>query len=299
MTVAVIVLSIAAAVLLLLCILQNREIRHIAGQLEKIKDEDTNVLIHSGNGTADALINRINELLKETREIRVIYSQKNHALEQMMTNISHDLRTPLTSAMGYINMIQHTDLPDEEKSRELAIVEKRLLRLEELIGSFFEFSQIISGGKQPEKTELNLVSVLEESIIHYYDDYCDRGRQILFHCNTHRLMFPSNQNMLLRIFDNLISNALKHGDGDLTVSVHNTENIQIVFENMLLSPNLDVTHIFDEFYTTDISRTKGNTGLGLAIAKQFTEMLGGKISAEAEGSTFKVMVILESDMADF
>lgn len=292
MTVVVIVLSIAAAVLLLLCILQKREMRHIEKQLAEIKDEDTNILIHSGNGTADALINRINTLLKELREMRAVYTQKSHALEQMMTNISHDLRTPLTSAMGYINMIQHTDLPEEEKSRELAIVEKRLIRLEELIGSFFEFSQIISSGKQPEKTELNLVSVLEESIVHYYDDYCDRGRQIIFHCDTHRLLLSSNQNMLLRIFDNLISNALKHGDGDLTVTMQHTEGIRITFENVLSTPNLDTTHIFDEFYTTDISRTKGNTGLGLAIAKQFTEMLGGSISAEVNGMRFRVKITL-------
>lgn len=292
MTVAVIVLSIAAAVLLLLCILQKREILHISKQLTELKGEDTNVLIHSGNGTADVLINRINTLLNETREMRVLYNQKNHALEQMMTNISHDLRTPLTSAMGYIHMIQHTDLPEEEKSRELAIVEKRLLRLEELIGSFFEFSQIISSGKQPEKTELNLVSVLEESIVHYYDDYCDRGRQIIFQCDTHRQMISSNQTMLLRIFDNLISNALKHGEGDLTITVRHAEKVQISFENTIISPNLDVTHIFDEFYTTDISRTKGNTGLGLAIAKQFTEMLGGRISAQVDGTVFGVMITL-------
>ncbi len=292
MTVAVIVLSIAAAVLLLLCILQKREMRHIEKQLAEIKDEDTNILIHSGNGTADALINRINTLLKELREMRAVYTQKSHALEQMMTNISHDLRTPLTSAMGYINMIQNTDLPEEEKSRELAIVEKRLIRLEELIGSFFEFSQIISSGKKPEKTELNLVSVLEESIVHYYDDYCDRGRQIMFHCDTHRLLISSNQNMLLRIFDNLISNALKHGEGDLTVTMQHTEEIWITFENILSTPNLDTTHIFDEFYTTDISRTKGNTGLGLAIAKQFTEMLGGSISAEVNGMRFRVKITL-------
>lgn len=290
MTVAVIVLSIAAAVLLLLCILQKRELRYIEKQLAEIKDEDTNILIHSGNGTADALINRINTLLKELREMRAVYTQKSHAIEQMMTNISHDLRTPLTSAMGYINIIQNTDLPEEEKSRELAIVEKRLIRLEELIGSFFEFSQIISSGKQPEKTELNLVSVLEESIVHYYDDYCDRGRQIIFHCDTHRLLLSSNQNMLMRIFDNLISNALKHGEGNLTISVDCTERIQICFENVLLSPNIDTEHIFNEFYTTDISRTKGNTGLGLAIAKQFTEMLGGSISAETEGTLFRVML---------
>lgn len=286
MTAIIIILSIALAVMLILFALQTKEMGNIAKQLRELKSKDTNTIISSENGTADRLITEINALLKEMREAKISYNQKNHALEQMMTNISHDLRTPLTSAMGYINLIQHSELSEEEKSRELTIIEKRLLRLEELINSFFELSQIVSSGKEPEKSEINLVSVLEEAIVHYYDDYCAQGRQIVLKCEHRKLIFLSNQNMLLRIFDNLINNALKHGMDDLTITVQAAENLQITFTNELVSPDIDIEHIFDEFYTTDISRTKGNTGLGLAIAKQFTQMLGGDIQASQNGDLF-------------
>lgn len=277
---------IISCILLLFLILQKKEISNITKQLRELKNIDTNIIVSSENGTADKLITEINTLLKETRETKISYNQKKHALEQMMTNISHDLRTPLTSAMGYIDLIQHSEMSEEEKSCELDIIEKRLIRLEELINSFFELSQIVSSGKEPEKTEINLVSVLEEAIVHYYDDYCNKGIQIVFQCCHRKLRILSNQNMLLRIFDNLIGNALKHGKGDLTITIEDTEDLQITFTNELASLDMDIDHIFDEFYTTDISRTKGNTGLGLAIAKQFTEMLGGSIQASQNGDLF-------------
>lgn len=292
MLIAVIILAVTGAILLFLVLLQRHEIKSISRQLSDIKEQDTNELIHTnGSGKTYAeLINEINTLLREIQRTRISYQQKNHALEQMMTNISHDLRTPLTSAMGYIRIIQNSDLDENEKKRELAIVEKRLIRLEELINSFFEFSKIISNGKPPEKSEVNLIAALEESVAHYYDDYCARNREIIFNCSQHKLMISSNKNMLLRIFDNLISNALKHGAGSLTVSVEAAEEVRISFVNRLTSSDIDMERIFDEFYTTDISRTKGNTGLGLAIVKQFTEMLGGTVSAKDTDGSFTLII---------
>lgn len=292
MTLALIIIILIACILLLLLLLQRREIYNITRQLHKIRNEDTNTLICSVNGTAAELIQEINMLLKEMRDTKVSFHQKSHELEQMITNISHDLRTPLTSAMGYIGLIQHSELSEEEKARELAVIEKRLIRLEELINSFFELSQIVSSGKQPEISEVNLIYVLEEAIVHYYDDYCAEDRKIIFEFPKHKLNILSHQNMLLRIFDNLICNALKHGKGDLTITVEETESIKIIFKNELISPGIDMGHIFDEFYTTDISRTKGNTGLGLAIAKQFTETLNGSIYASLKGGNFILTVNL-------
>ena len=293
MIIAVILLSITSVILLISYIQSKIEIKSITNQLKYLRSKETNMLVHSENDKADELILEINSLLKEVRKIHIDYQKKNHALEQMMTNISHDLRTPLTSAMGYINLIQHSELSEEEKNRELAIIEKRLIRLEELINSFFELSQIVSSGKEPEKAEINLVSILEEAIVHYYDDYCNQGRQIVLKCEHRKLIFLSNQNMLLRIFDNLINNALKHGTGVLTITVEAAENLQITFTNELASPDIDIEHIFDEFYTTDISRTKGNTGLGLAIAKQIIELHGGNItvsSKRGKGTKFEISI---------
>lgn len=292
MTAAVVILAVVAAALLLVCMLQRHEIVSVTRELRGLKEKKTNSLVHSSTGTADRLITEINGLLTSTRSDRISYEKKNHALEQMMTNISHDLRTPLTSALGYINIIQHSDISEKEKERELAIIEKRLLRLEELLDSFFELSKMISGGRKPKSDALNLVSVIEEAVVHYYDDYTAAERQIILDCPVHRLKICSDSGLLMRIFDNLINNALKHGTGDLSIKLIQGENVGIVFRNGVGTPEPDMEHIFDEFYTTDISRTKGNTGLGLAIAKQFTEMLGGSISADREGDDFIMTVIL-------
>ena len=285
---AVVVLCIAVFALLILCILQKKEMKNIAKQLRYLRNNETNKHINSGTGTAVELIKELNGMLDEMRESKVEFDRKSHALEQMITNISHDLRTPLTSALGYINLIQTSDLSDEEKMREIAIIEKRLIRLEELIGSFFELSKVISNEKEPDLAEINMISLLEEAVVHYYDDFCNKNREIIINCDTHKLMMNSNSNMLMRIFDNLIGNALKHGEGNLTINVTHGSGIKIVFENRLFDSELDITHVFDEFYTTDMSRTSGNTGLGLAIAHQFTEILGGKISAFYEENKFSV-----------
>lgn len=294
MVLCTIIFRAVSAILLFLLIMQKIETKNISKQLNEIKAHDTNLLIHSKTGekTSAALINEINELLLEIQTIRSDHQKKSHALEQMMINISHDLRTPLTSALGYIRLIQNSDIPEEEKLLELEIIEKRLIRLEKLINSFFEFSMIISESKLPEISEINVIAVLEESVANYYDDYNSHNRQILVNCDRHKIMLRSNKNMLLRIFDNLLGNALKHGSGDLTVTVKMSEDVQIGFSNLSNDKDIDTEQIFDEFYTTDISRTKGNTGLGLAIVKQFTEMLGGKVSAKFADGIFDLMIKL-------
>lgn len=292
MTVAWVILGIVFVLLLFLFLLQRFEMLSITKQLRRLRGQDTNELVHSAisRSLSDELINEINGMLREMRRSRICYQQKNHNLEQMIINISHDLRTPLTSAMGYVGIIRNSALPQEEKDREIEIIEKRLLRLEELLDAFFEFSKIISSDRLPDMEELNLTAVLEEAMVLYYDDYCAKGREIIYCCDASGLSLWSNRNMLMRIFDNLISNALRHGVGNLKVSVKKEDGVRIYFENTLSVSKLDMECIFDEFYTTDISRTKGNTGLGLAIAKQFTELLGGVISAESREGKFVVTI---------
>ena len=297
MLLALLLVIVAAGILLFLLLLQRREIKSMTEQLREIKTQDTNQLVHiqSGNKACETLIHEINNILKEARAAQIQYREKSYALEQMLTNISHDLRTPLTSAMGYMSIIRSSQLSRDELEQEIEIIEKKLFRLEELIDSFFEFSRILSNDKPPEMEDLNLIAVLEESMAHYYDDFCGQDRKISFAHDSSKLTIRSNLSMLLRIFDNLIGNGLKHGIGDVSIILTRTDSVQIRFENALadtaLDP-LDMDRIFDEFYTTDISRTRGSTGLGLAIAKQFTQMLGGEISGECKEDRFSVTVKL-------
>ncbi len=288
---------LANIVLFILLVMRRRENRRISRQMHELSEIDSNSIVHTSYSVGDVteLAAEINRLLERLRQMQIATKRKSERMDMMLANISHDLRTPLTSALGYIDMIntqrREGDFT-EDIDRELEIIEKRMHRLSELIDAFFEFSKVISSDKEPERSELSMVAVLEECIAHYYDDYSTRHRSIDFSNPAGRQKFYSNRNMLIRVFDNLIGNALKHGNGDLRVISELEENggISVKFINEAETADIDAEHIFDEFYTRDISRTGGNTGLGLAIAKEFTELLGGRITADISPGRMEIAV---------
>lgn len=291
----IIILIIVIIILLTYLFLYHNEVKHISKEIDNIKDLDSNTLIHSKYNLKNInnLIYKINNLLTESKNIKIDYGNKNKSLMKMMTNISHDLRTPLTSALGYIDIILKSDLSEEEKKKDLITIEKRLRRLEELISSFFEFSKIISTNKRPALEKINLTSVLEESVIVFYDDYKKNNREILLDCNQRKIIINSNKMLLTRIFENLIGNAYKHSNSDLNIKVEIENKVKIIFSNELLDNDVDIDRIFDEFYTVDISRIKEGTGLGLAIAKEFTKQLNGNIYAEKHNNQLKIIIELQ------
>lgn len=291
----IIILIIVIIILLTYLFLYHNEVKHISKEIDNIKDLDSNTLIHSKYNLKNInnLIYKINNLLTESKNIKIDYGNKNKSLMKMMTNISHDLRTPLTSALGYIDIILKSDLSEEEKKKDLITIEKRLRRLEELISSFFEFSRIISTNKLPTLKKINLTSILEESVIVFYDDYKKNNRKILLDCNQRKIIINSNKMLLTRIFENLIGNAYKHSNSDLIIKVEKLNKVKIIFSNQLLDDDVDVDRIFDEFYTVDISRTKEGTGLGLAIAKEFTKQLNGNIYAKKNNGQLKIIIELK------
>ena len=134
---------------------------------------------------------------------------------------------------------------------------------------------------------------MEKAISNHYEDFSKENRMIDFKTNKRKIKIKSNEVMLVRVFDNLIRNAYKHSNGNLNIEINqNDGKVKINFINDLLYNDLDVDRIFDEFYTVDISRTKGNTGLGLAIAKEFVEQLKGTIVAQKEKNRLKIIISL-------
>ncbi len=291
MKIVLIFLVIIIFLLILYLFLLKKELRRVAHEI-RLQKLNTNQLIHSEISLPElnSLILEINEILKSTKNEKIQIEKDKYRFHKMIRNISHDLRTPLTSALGYIDILLSSNVEKEEE-KELKIIEERLKRLEELINSFFEFSKIISNSNKPSLEKVNVVSILEESIIHYYDDYERENRKINFDSTIRNCEIFSNPEMLSRVFDNLIGNALKHSSGNLNVTLQKKKEVKIQFANKLLIQDLDIDHIFDEFYTVDISRTKGNTGLGLAIVKEFTEQLGGNIQATKKKDEFLITLI--------
>lgn len=281
MNILVAILIIIIFILIIYLFLLKKEIKRISYNLDEILSIDSNKILHGefSNKELNELLLKINKMITYVRYKELDLERKNKSLKKEITNITHDLRTPLTSSLGYIDLILKSNLSKEEQERELKIVENRLLRLEELINSFFEFSIITTDNKKIDMEQTNLVAVVEECISHYYDDFTRKKRKVVFVNDIKKYNILSNTEILKRIIDNLISNSLKHSNSDLIIKLSEKNGIRLSFENDIVDTNIDIEHIFDEFYTSDISRTKGNTGLGLSIAKEFTEMLGGNISA--------------------
>lgn len=282
----IVVLVILIAFILCYVFLEKAEIKRLKKELDFIMSNDTNRILHTEFNSKELkeFVSAVNMYLSEIQKRKTEIEHKNNNLMVMMRNISHDLRTPLTSAAGYTDLILNSDLTEDEKISEMKIVEARLKRLTELVDSFFEFSKILTTNKEIELETVNLIGILEECIGNFYEDYKKENREVDFITSNNKISISTNRTMLSRIFENLISNALKYGSGNLTIEVisENTDVIRISFTNRIIDKDLDTGRIFDDFYTTDISRTKGSTGLGLAIAKEFTEQLNGNIEAHIE-----------------
>ena len=292
----IILVILVIIILFLACYLffVKMELRRIKKELDLVLSRKTNGLVHTEFTSKEIhdLVECINTHLTEIKSKESKLERKNANFVKMIRNISHDLRTPLTSSLGYVSLMLESDMTEQEKIKNLKIVEERLKRLSELIDSFFEFSKILSNDQIIELDEINLVAVIEKAISNHYEDFSKDNRMIDFKTNKRKIKIKSNEVMLVRVFDNLIRNAYKHSNGNLDIEVNqNNDKVKINFINDLLYNDLDVDRIFDEFYTVDISRTKGNTGLGLAIAKEFVEQLNGKIKADKKNNKLIITII--------
>lgn len=284
MLVLIITLFILLYIAIFYIIHLKRSIKKATNSIKKIKSIDTNSLITTTNSNQELceLLHEVNQMMITFRKLEIEIEKKNSNLQKTIINISHDLKTPLTSALGYVEILQKYDLSkDEQKKYETIIIDK-LKRLSQLIEDFFAFTRIISNEENIEMSMIDVNRVFEKALVCYYQDFSSQNRSIHI-VGSKKVEMLSNERVLRRIFDNLIINALKHSDGDVYVTIDTSNGICYEFVNTLDEP-IQVECIFDEFYTSDISRTKQNTGLGLAIVKEFTELLGGKISASVSGN---------------
>lgn len=282
MVICIIILIFIIVFLLSYLFFIKKELKRICKSIQESQLSESNTLINSELDIKElkGLILEVNKILKREKEISESGARHTKNLNNMMLNISHDLRTPLTSALGYTNILLASEKIKEDELEEVKIINERLERLEELIDSFFMFSKIASDETSVRLERVNIISTLEDSIVSFYDDFKSERRVVNLSKSLDKYFVMSNKEILLRIFDNLIGNAYKHSKSDLYIEVSVKDEINITFSNKILDKNIDINHIFDEFYTTDISRTKGNTGLGLAIAKKFTNILNGRIDAK-------------------
>ena len=285
---------ILLALLVLLCLglglrlyALERDIRSCARQLRSGRPR---VSMAAPNAAAEELLTAINTLLDLREQEEGDYRRQERAIRQQIANISHDLRTPLTSILGYLQLLEGEGLTAEERREYLAIVQGRAKALQSMIVSFYDLSRL-EGGEYPLSRErVDLYHVLSELVAEFYNDF--EGFDMTVELREGLPSVTADPAGVLRVFTNLIRNAMEHGRSRMSILLYQEgDEVVSVFANDApgLTPE-DVEHVFDRFFTADKMRTGQSTGLGLAIVKALVERMGHTVSAELEGDLFRVVV---------
>lgn len=269
-------------------IIIKSELRNIESKLTKIINSDTNNLLTISSNDKDLirLTKNLNKNLKYLRKLELEYINGNSELKESITNISHDLRTPLTAIRGYIDLINVENLQPRQKEY-FNYIDEKTKDLIELTEQLFDFTKSLENYNDLNKKDICLNSFLENLIGSYYAIFKSKNIEPKINITRNKIIRKLDENMLSRIFENIISNSLKYSDGDFNLTLN--ENGLITISNKSLSlDKTSIKKIFNRYFTVENARKKG--GVGLSIAKQLVELNGGTIKAEYKNKLLIISV---------
>ena len=283
-----IICGVFAVVIIILVIkirMMQKSMDEICSCLSEHLSSDTNQLItvSSSDNHVRHLASEIARQLTELRRQRRQYISGDRELKEAVTNISHDLRTPLTAICGYLELLETEEMTDNTR-RYVEQISNRTEALKALTEELFRYS-VISSVSDLSYEKVNVGRVLEDTLISFYGAFEQKNI-------TPNILLPDSvivrsldKSALSRIFGNIISNAVKYSGGDFSVTMSDAG--EIIFSNTASElSSVDVGKLFDRFYTVDSARK--STGLGLSIAKLLTERMGGSISADYKGNILSI-----------
>lgn len=249
-------------------------------------DTNTTVSVSIADPEIRRLARLINRELKALRKERLKLQQGDQELKNAVTNIAHDLRTPLAAISGYLELMEAVPT-DEKGHRYLAVIRERTDALTRLTEELFQYSVITSASDEMNPRQLSLKSELEIALAGAYGMLSEQGIVPEIHMPETDVRRVLDHAALQRVFGNILANTAKYSDGDFVVVL--TDAGEILFRNR--APGLsqvEADRLFDRFYT--VENAKGSTGLGLSIAKQLTEKMGGSIGAEWEKGNLTILL---------
>lgn len=287
-----IILFVICMILIIKIYLNNKDIKKIGENLEEILTNDTNNLItvSTSNKQIKKVAGKLNTELKKLRKVKIQYENGSEELKRTITNISHDMRTPLTAISGYIELMENNIEAEEvnnskskiirreeNKQKYLKIIKRKTSELIELTEQLFKFSTTMDTLWKTDKENCCINEILEEILAEYYSIF--KKKNIVPEINICNEMIYKNlnKNSLIRIFENILSNMIKYSDGNFKIKLERSG--KIIFSNK--AKKLDTTtvqKIFDRYFT--VENANNVTGVGLSIAKQLVEINEGNIIAK-------------------
>lgn len=287
------VLSVLILILIGILISYKRQVKDICRQLRFLQECDSNMLITTEmkKGHIGELAELLNTLLKERKKERADYQKKEQMIADIYTNLSHDIRTPLTSLDGYFQLLEETQ-EENDRKRYIQIIQERIESLKEMLEELFTYTKLQNGTYELKLEPQNVGQILKETVFSYYDDWVEQEISPQFEITEEPVWIRGNKQALRRTIQNIIKNGLDHGNKEIRIQLsRNEKQMELVFQNKIEpGEQIDISRVFERFYKADKARSKSSTGLGLSIAKGFVEKMHGEIAAEIKEDWFCIKI---------
>ena len=284
-----IVLAVTVIVLLVKVVLLERAFKEIGDQVKDHMDGTNSSIfqLSTSNKEARKLANDLNGALQELHAERVFLKDGDKRMKENVTAISHDLRTPLTAINSYVDLLGNET--DESKRKEyLERIKDRTSELKDMTGELFKYS--VSSDTQYDSQlsneDIDLKSIIESSLISFYKEFTSKGIDPETDFPSEKVIISGNRKTLMRIFDNVFSNAAKYATS-LSVKLTSDGTVTVANDAPDLTP-VQVSKLFDKYYT--VTDGTNSTGLGLSIAKDLVGRMGGNISASLNGGILTITI---------
>jgi len=312
MNAAVVLVYVVSGILLFsvtFLLLQESSIRyisHISDAIQNISEGDLNTTIDViGDDEFSSMAANLNKMAEDIRQLMEKERESERTKNELITNVAHDLRTPLTSIIGYLELLAgNTRIDPEMQHKYIEIAYGKSKRLEKLIEDLFGFTKLNYGKMSMHVAQLDLVKLLGQLLEEAYPNFAEKNLSYDLQSNVPAKMISADGNLLARLFDNLIGNAIKYGADGKRVLVQIFAGEEVVTVSVTnygyVIPPDELPLIFNKFYRVERSRSSstGGTGLGLAIAKEIVDMHGGTIgvTSDLNGTVFTVKLQVHFDV---
>lgn len=268
----------------------EQQLKEIRGQV----GENREVKLSAPDRELENLLVEINCSLKGIRQERILYARREKEFKQQIENISHDLRTPLTSMLGYLKLLDSSMLAEEEQ-KDFQTVLRKAEQLQELIGQFYEYSRVTAEDCPLKMENIEITRVLREAMADSYGELSEKQLEVTAELPETPVYVSGNQQAVKRVVQNLLHNSVKYAVDFLRILVQEKEGkAEVYFINAVEGmTEQEAGMLFERFYTQDLSRRNGSAGLGLTIAKELMEKMGGNIQAELVDRNLKIELVFQ------
>ncbi len=265
-------------------------VRNLAAQIREKRKTSSEIRLAPQNHsqTIVELANEVEKLFQEVEQTRFIARQEKKTLDMAISNIAHDIRTPLTIASGYTQQL----IKEKEENKQLLKIATNLSVVSNRLEALMEYRRLMEGAVRPQFRQIDISKLVAKQMLSFYDAFQKQGIELQVNLQE-GLVIKTDPEILERIVQNMLSNVLKHGKETAQLSlIRKDAAILLSVKNIVRQPIQHLEKLTNRFYSENLSSTEESSGLGLYITQQLVDILGGDLTMKAEGEWFGLLIRL-------